>query len=84
MIELLVDAYHGKFTFPTAAATTVLLWGLIEFREGYTQAGQLDNMLDNARWSLDYLLAAHTAKEEMVAQVRRGPFDILGGGDPPF
>ena len=40
---LLTAGDHVKFGFPMAAMTTALEWGLIEIRQGYVVAGQLQN-----------------------------------------
>ncbi|GAB1606008.1 uncharacterized protein LOC115217910 [Argonauta hians] len=60
---------HVKFGFTMASATTVLLWGLVEFREAYERTGLLKDMLDCVRWPLDYFLKAHTMKYEFYVQV---------------
>lgn len=45
-----------------AAATSMLLWGLVEYGAAYKSTGLMDDMLDCVRWSLDYFLKAHTEK----------------------
>ena len=59
-----------KFNFPMAASVTVLAWGLLEFKDAYQDAGELENMLDSIKWPLDYLIKCHTAKFELYGQVR--------------
>lgn len=46
-----------KFNFPMAGTTTILAWGIIEFRNAYQQSGQLNAILANLHWATDYLLA---------------------------
>ncbi|XP_036363854.1 endoglucanase E-4-like [Octopus sinensis] len=60
---------HVKFGFTMASATTILLWGLVEFREAYEKTGLIKDMLDCVRWPLDYFLKAHTMKYEFYVQV---------------
>lgn len=66
---------HVKFGFPMAATATMLAWSVYEYREGYEQAGQLDEILDNIRWATDYFMKAHTAPNELWGQVGNGTAD---------
>ncbi|HEX3761685.1 MAG TPA: glycoside hydrolase family 9 protein [Kofleriaceae bacterium] len=66
---------HVKFGFPMAGATTMLAWGIIEYRQGYVAAGQLDFALANLRWATDYFIKAHTAPHELYGQVGQGGLD---------
>lgn len=45
-----------KLNFPMASATTNLLWGLIQFHDGYMASGHIARMHDVLRWPLDYFL----------------------------
>ncbi|KAF4527170.1 hypothetical protein B566_EDAN006095 [Ephemera danica] len=58
-----------KFTFPNAAATTVLAWGLINHEDGYAAADQLVLMRDALNWGATYLARCHTRSEELYALV---------------
>ena len=60
---------YVKFGFPMASSATVLAWGLIEYKEAYEVAGQYELMLDSIKWATDYLIKAHTKKEEFYGQV---------------
>ncbi len=53
---------HLKFTFPTAAAMTLLSWGVLEYHDGYQQSGQLDEALAAIRWGTDWLLKTHVVE----------------------
>ena len=64
-----------KFGFPMAGATTMLAWGLVEYRQGYVAAGQLDFALANLRWATDYFIKAHTAPNELYGQIGQGGLD---------
>ena len=66
---------HVKFGFPLAWSTTTLLWGLVEFRDGYEAAGELDNMLNSVRWPLDYFTKCHVSDTQFYAQVADGYAD---------
>ena len=61
---------YVKFGFPMAGAATHLAWGASTFKEGYSNAGELDNMVDSLMWATDYFVAAHTGHNEFVAQVK--------------
>lgn len=50
---------HVKFGFPMAASTTMLTWGVLEYRDAYAKSGQLDEALDAIKWATDYFLKAH-------------------------
>jgi len=54
---------------PMAFSVTSLAWGLLEFKDAYEDAGQLDYMYDSIRWPLEYLLRCHTAPNEFYGQV---------------
>ena len=43
-----------KFGFPMAFSVTMLSWGLVEYRDAYEDAGELNYMLDCIKWPLDY------------------------------
>nr|KAG5691510.1 hypothetical protein BaRGS_017723 [Batillaria attramentaria] len=58
-----------KFNYPMAFSTTVLCWSLLEFRDAYSQAGQLENMYDTIRWTLEYFVKCHTKPNELYVQV---------------
>jgi len=66
---------HVKFGLPMAFTTTMLAWGAIASPQGYTKAGQLDELKDNLRWVDDYFVKAHTAPNELYVQVGDGEAD---------
>lgn len=66
---------HVKFGFPMASTATMLAWSVYEYREGYEQSGQLDEILDNIRWATDYFMKAHTAPNELWGQIGDGNAD---------
>lgn len=66
---------HVKFGFPMAFSATYLAWGAIEYRDAYTSAGQLDEIMDNLRWVNDYFIKAHSAPNVLWGQVGNGSAD---------
>src|SRR4029450_3161376 len=66
---------HVKFGLPMAGSATMLAWGIVDYRDGYVDAGQLDHALDNLRWATDYFVRAHTAPNELYGQIGQGGTD---------
>ncbi|XP_059490142.1 uncharacterized protein LOC132205217 [Neocloeon triangulifer] len=58
-----------KFTFPTAAAMTVLAWGIINHEDGYKRVGEFELATDALQWGTSYLEKCHTHPEELYALV---------------
>jgi len=72
---------HVKFGLPMAASAHVLAWGLVQFKEGYAAAGQLDMMRDMIKWPLDYFMAGWKG-DKFIAQVGDGNADHAYWGPP--
>lgn len=66
---------HVKFGLPMASSVTMLAWSVIEYRNAYAAAGQLDDILDNIKWATDYFIRAHTAPHEFYGQIGQGGLD---------
>ncbi|MFC7549411.1 glycoside hydrolase family 9 protein [Plantactinospora sp. GCM10030261] len=66
---------HVKFGFPMAFSTTMLAWGAVEYRAGYTASGQLPHLLNNLRFVNDYFIKAHPAPNVLYGQVGKGDDD---------
>jgi hypothetical protein len=66
---------HVKFGLPMAASATMLAWGVVEYRDGFVKAGQLEPMLDNLKWATDYFIKCHTGPTEFYGQVGLGNAD---------
>lgn len=64
-----------KFGFPMASSATVLAWGVVDYRDGYTRSGQLNEILAGIKWATDYFLKAHTSDQEFWVQVGDGNAD---------
>ena len=65
-----------------AATATMLAWGIVEYRDGYVDSGQLDEALANLRWATDYFIKrAHGAERALRPdrQRRRRP-RVVGAG----
>ncbi|XP_077990956.1 endoglucanase F-like [Glandiceps talaboti] len=60
---------HIKFGLPMAWSTTVLAWGLIQYKNVYKEMGELETMLDCIKWPADYFIKCHTNKNEFYHQV---------------
>lgn len=73
---------HVKFGLPMSSAMTILSWGAIEYRDGYSNAGQLNDVLGAIKWGTDYILKAHTAPNEFYGQVGLGDVDHAYWGPP--
>ncbi|XP_069191398.1 uncharacterized protein [Procambarus clarkii] len=58
-----------KFGFPMAFTITMLSWGLVEFPDGFSAAGQTEYAQAAIKWATDYFLKCHTAKDEFWGQV---------------
>ncbi|WP_373291209.1 glycoside hydrolase family 9 protein [Paenibacillus marchantiophytorum] len=66
---------HVKFGLPMASSATMLAWSVYEYEDGYKQAGQYEEILDNLKWATDYFIKAHTAPNELYVQIGQGGAD---------
>ncbi|KAL8462462.1 hypothetical protein ACS0TY_033476 [Phlomoides rotata] len=78
----LVGGYYDagdnvKFGLPMAFTITMLSWGVVEFREELTAAGELPHALEAIKWGTDYFIKAHTHPHVLWAQVGDGDTDHL-------
>lgn len=73
---------HVKFELPMASSMTMLTWGLLQYKEGYVQSGQLDEMLDALRWGADWIIKAHPSPNVLYVQVGDGGADHSFWGAP--
>ncbi|CAG5091310.1 Oidioi.mRNA.OKI2018_I69.PAR.g12962.t2.cds [Oikopleura dioica] len=60
---------YVKFGLPMAWSTTTLTWGIIEYGDAYKAAGEYENALAQVKWTLDYFVKCHIAKDQFVAQI---------------
>lgn len=77
---------HVKFGLPMAYSMTMMSWGVNEYRDAYSQVGQLDEALDAIRWGTDYILSAHVTDggqtQAFYGQVGDGNADHSYWGAP--
>jgi endoglucanase len=66
---------HVKFGFPMASSTSLLAWGVVDYRDAYAQSGQLTHMLNNLRFVNDYFIKAHPSANVLYGQVGVGAQD---------
>lgn len=45
-----------KFGFPLAYALTMVGWGVIDYEDAFTAAGELENARDAIKWGTDWIL----------------------------
>jgi endoglucanase len=64
-----------KFLFPAAYATTMLSWSAIEYKDEFEKTDQLKYLMDNIKWSTDFILKSHTDENELYVQVGKGRDD---------
>ncbi|MBN2442631.1 MAG: glycoside hydrolase family 9 protein [Spirochaetales bacterium] len=50
---------HVKFGLPMAYSAAQLAWGVYEYRSAFENAGLLDTILDEIKWTTDYLIKCH-------------------------
>ncbi|KAL6629155.1 hypothetical protein ACP70R_028920 [Stipagrostis hirtigluma subsp. patula] len=66
---------HVKFGLPMAFTVTMLAWGAIDYGDGVRAAGEMGHALHAIKWGTDYFIKAHTAPNELWAQVGDGNSD---------
>ncbi|XP_040383097.1 endoglucanase 21-like [Oryza brachyantha] len=76
----LVGGYYDagdnvKFGLPMAFTVTMLSWSAIEFAAEIAAAGERRHVLEAIKWGIDYLVKAHTAADELWAEVGDGDTD---------
>lgn len=72
-VDLQGGWYHGsdyiKHGLPTAAAATVMLWGLVDYKDAYISTGEYEFGKKQVKWIIDYYMKAHVSKYELYVQV---------------
>ncbi|KAF4522777.1 hypothetical protein B566_EDAN013112 [Ephemera danica] len=61
------DGRTVKFTFPNAAANTLLAWSVIAHKTAYVYSGQLVHGLDAVEWGANHLAKCHTYENDLYA-----------------
>ncbi len=73
---------HVKFGFPMAFTTTMLAWGAVEYRSGYTASGQLPYLLNNLRCQRLLHQGAPFARTSCTDKSARATTTTNGGDRP--
>ncbi|KAK8723947.1 hypothetical protein OTU49_011622 [Cherax quadricarinatus] len=60
----------------------MLAWGVLDFADGHSKAGQTNYGRAAVKWATDYFLKAHTATNELYGQVGQGDIDHAYWGRP--
>ncbi|PKU77418.1 endoglucanase 10 [Dendrobium catenatum] len=85
----LVGGYYDagdaiKFNFPMSFAMTMLSWSVVEYRDKYDSAGELQHVKEIIKWGTDYLLKTFNSSADTIdriaAQVGQG--DTSKGPNP--
>lgn len=71
-----------KLNFPLASVVSYLAWGIIEFKDGYNSAGQMQYALDNLYAAADYLKQSHVAPKKYIGQIGNPEVDHAFWGRP--
>ncbi|KAK4842031.1 hypothetical protein QYF36_014609 [Acer negundo] len=66
---------HVKFGLPMAYTTTMLAWGVVDYRKEITDLDQMGHTLLAIRWATDYFIKAHPQPDVLWGQVGDGDSD---------
>ncbi|TXG56902.1 hypothetical protein EZV62_018215 [Acer yangbiense] len=66
---------HVKFGLPMAYTTTMLAWGVVDYRKEITDLDQMGYTLWAIRWATDYFIKAHPQPDVLWGQVGDGDSD---------
>ncbi len=66
---------HVKFNLPMAYTAAMLSWQVIEYKDAFEKSGQLPYVLDQIKWTTDYLIKCHPEKNVYYYQVGNGDAD---------
>ena len=65
-----VDAGDNmKYLITEGTTTTTLAWGAIEYKQAYVNSGQWTWLLNQLRWSNDFLIKAHPSANVFYGQI---------------
>nr|QCQ73725.1 endo-(1,4)-beta-D-glucanase [Litchi chinensis] len=76
----LVGGYYDagdnvKFGLPMAFTITMLSWGMIQYGQEISDAGEYDHALEAIKWGTDYFIKAHTHPNVLWVEVGDGDTD---------
>lgn len=60
------------FVLPISSAMTTMAWSGIDFSEGYSNAGLMDELKETLRWHADWCIAAHPEPDVFCGQIGQG------------
>lgn len=66
---------HVKFNLPMAYTATMLAWSVYESEDALARSGQLQYLLDEIKWTTDYLIKCHPSANVFYYQVGNGNVD---------
>nr|QCQ73715.1 endo-(1,4)-beta-D-glucanase [Litchi chinensis] len=66
---------HVKFGLPMAYTSTMLAWGVIEYRKEISDLNQMGDALWAIRWATDYFIKAHPEPNVLWGEVGDGDSD---------
>lgn len=66
---------HVKFNLPMAYTATMLAWSVYEAEDALAKSGQLQYLLDEIKWTTDYLIKCHPSANVFYYQVGDGNAD---------
>lgn len=72
---------HLKFALTNAYTSSVLSWGLIEYKDAVKKAGLYDLYLRNLKWGLDYVAACDKG-DKVIGTIGEDGFDHVWYGSP--
>lgn len=67
--DFVKDGGFVKYNFPMAFSTTMVAWGVIEFRKAYLASHQIPHVMNALKWTTDYFLKCHVSPFAFYAQV---------------
>jgi len=65
-----VDGGFVKYSFPMAFSTTLIAWGVQEFRNAYLASQQIPHVMNALKWATDYFVKCHVSPFELYGQVK--------------
>ena len=75
---------YVKSTKTIGHSMALLAWALLEFRDGFAEAGALQAALESLRWGAEYLVRCHPHPDLLVVQVGDFVLDHSTWAPPPL
>ncbi|KAJ8984057.1 hypothetical protein NQ317_008783 [Molorchus minor] len=74
--------FYESQSFTMAFTSTILAWGVKEYKDGYKEADQYKEVLEAIKWATDYFIKCHVSPNEFYGQVGDFPIDHMFWGRP--